>query len=76
MNDEKQYFTYKINIIDALGQKGINFYTCRKSGLFSQGTLTHLRNGENISLNTAAKIANILGVSLSDLFDVTDGNQT
>lgn len=70
MNDQKLYFKFKIDVLAALNEKGINFYTCRKDGTFSQGTLTHLRKGENISLNTAAKICSILQCELSDIIEI------
>lgn len=70
MNDEKLYFKAKTDLMGALAKQGVNFYTCRQSGLFSQGTLTHIKNGENISLNTASKVAWILGCQLTDIFEV------
>lgn len=76
MNDKKMYFKYRVDILNALAERGINFYTCRKTEMFSQGTLTHLRKRENISLNTASKIASILGCELSDLFEVIPDDST
>ena len=70
MNDKKLYFRFKIDILSALKDHGITYHNCRENGVFSQGTLTHLRKGENISLNTACKICAILGVQLSDVFEV------
>lgn len=70
MNDQKLYFKFKIDVLAALSEKGINYYTCKKDGMFSQGTLTHLRKQENISLNTAAKICSILQCELSDIIEI------
>ena len=71
MNDKNIYFRYKIDVLDALNtKKHINFYTCRGDGTFSQATLTKIKNGENISLNTACKICSILECQLSDIIEI------
>ena len=70
MNDKKIYFKFKIDILKALAKKGITYHACSKDGMFSQGTLTRLRKGENISLNTACKICAVLGMELSDIIEI------
>ena len=63
-------YKYKIDIISALAEKGVTYYSCRKNGLFSQGTLRKLRNGENVTLATLDRVCNILGCQLSDIIEI------
>ena len=67
---EKQYFKYKIDILQALSEHGVNFYTARRDKTFGQATLDKIRKGENITVNTACKICAILGVELSDIIEI------
>ena len=79
MNDKNKYFRFKVNIIELLSEKGITAHSCKPKGkhegMFSQGTLTHLKKGENISLNTACKICSILGCELSDIIEIIPGDE-
>ena len=53
---------YKINILNALKEKGYNTNRIRTEGLFSQSTLQKLREGKGLSwriLNVSADCWNV-----------------
>lgn len=68
----EKYYRYKKDIVAELAKIEITPYTCKtkKKNALSQGTFTKLKRHEELTLNTAAKIAQLLDCQLSDLFEV------
>ena len=71
---EKRYYRYKKDLIAELAKFGITTYTAKKNNLISQGTLTKIKRKENLSLNTAAHICQLLHCELTDLFEIIPDN--
>ncbi len=64
-------FSYKIDILKALSQKG---YTCskmRKEKILSEATMQNLRKGKGITTDTINTICIILRCQPSDIIDIT-----
>lgn len=60
--------TYKIDIIDALKEKGINTTIARKTGIFGQDTMRKFKNGDTkISLDVLNRLCCILEMQPRDL---------
>ena len=51
---------YKINILNALKEKGYNTNRIRTEGLFSQSTLQKLREGKGLSWENIERICGLL----------------
>lgn len=64
---------YKIDIIEALKEKGFTSYRIRKEKLFGQKTLQDFRNG-NVVLSTDCleKLCKILGCQVGDLIEYVE----
>ena len=60
-------YTYKINILDALKEKGYTTYYIRKNKLLSESTLQRLRNNQTISMTSLLTIANLLKMNITDI---------
>lgn len=61
---------YKIDILQALKERGITTYTIRKQNLLSQGTLTKLnQNDTSITLNNLETLCGLLNCQPSDLIE-------
>ena len=60
-------YTYKINILDALKEKGYTTYYIRQNKLLSESTLQRLRNNQTISLTSLLTIANLLKMNIRDI---------
>ena len=58
---------YKINILDALKEKGISSYALRKEKLLSESTIQKLRNGEGVSWDNLDTLCKLLECDISDL---------
>ncbi|WP_302488303.1 helix-turn-helix transcriptional regulator [uncultured Ruminococcus sp.] len=61
---------YRIDILNALKEKGFTSYRIRKEKLFGQKTLQDFRNG-NVVLSTECleKLCNILDCQIGDLIE-------
>lgn len=55
------------NIMKMLADSGYSSYRLRKERLLSEGTLTRLRNGENITAETIDIICGLCGCQPGDL---------
>ena len=58
---------YKINIIEALKEKGYNTNRLRKEKLLSEGVLQSLRTNKYISMDNLSKICGLLDCQPADL---------
>ncbi len=59
---------YKIKIIPALKEIGINTTTAKKSGIFGQDTMRKFRNGDtNISLDVLNRLCCLLEMQPRDI---------
>lgn len=64
-------FRYKINVAEALEEKGLNSYKSRKTNTpISQGTFLRLKHKESVSLSTLDTVCQILECQLSDLIEI------
>ena len=60
-------YTYKINILEALKEKGYTTYYIRKNKLLSESTLQRLRNNQTISMTSLLTIAGLLKMNIADI---------
>ena len=60
-------YTYKINILETLKEKGYTTYYIRQHKLLSESTLQRLRNNQTISITTLLKIAEMLKMNITDI---------
>lgn len=68
--DEKMPIRYKINIMDALKEKGYTSYRIRKEKLFGQKTVQDFRDGTVVlSQDLLSKLCEILECQPGDLIE-------
>lgn len=62
------------DIIKKLSDRGYTSYVIKKQNLLSQGTLTKIRNGGNITLDTLNVLCCLLKCQITDIvtIEVTD----
>ena len=60
-------YTYKINILEALKEKGYTTYYIRQHKLLSESTLQRLRDNQTISITSLLTIAKLLKMNISDI---------
>ena len=60
-------YTYKINILEALKEKGYSTYYIRQNKLLSESTLQRLRNNQTISMTSLLTIAKLLKMNITDI---------
>ena len=58
---------YKIDVVQALKDKGYTTYDLRQKNILSESTLTKLRNGEGVSWKNLEKLCELLSMQPSDL---------
>ncbi len=58
---------YKIDVMEALKEKGFTSYKLRKEGLLGDSTVTKLRRGEPISWKSLDQICTLLGCDVGDV---------
>ena len=63
-------YYYKIDIVQALSDKGYNSYRIKKDNLMSQGTLKKLKNKENVTLETLNSICCMLRCNIEDIIEI------
>ena len=68
---------YKIDILEALKEKGFTSYRIRKEKIFGQKTLQDFRNSNVVlSADCLEKLCNILDCQIGDLIEyVSDDNK-
>ena len=65
---------YKVNIIEALKEKGYNTNRLRKEKLLSEGVLQSLRTNKYISMDNLSKICALLDCQPADLIAYEKGD--
>jgi putative transcriptional regulator len=66
---------YKINVLDALKEKGFTTYALRKEKLLSESTIQKLRVGEGVAWDNIETLCKLLDCDVGDLLEyVKEGN--
>lgn len=60
---------YKMNVINALKEKGYTTYTLRKSKLLSESTIQKLREEAGVSWENLDTLCKLLECDISDLLE-------
>lgn len=60
---------FKINILEALKEKGYTSYVLRKDNLLSQSTLQKLRDGQGLSWDNLERLCTLLDCQPGDLLE-------
>jgi putative transcriptional regulator len=60
---------YKIDILQALKDKGYNTNRIRKEKMIGEATLSHIRQGDMISMQTLGTICQLLDCQPSDIIE-------
>ena len=63
-------YTYKIDVVEALANRGFNSYRIKKDSLMSQGTLKKLKNKENVTLETLNAVCCMLRCNIEDIIEI------
>lgn len=64
-------WTYKIDILKELSNRGYTSTRLRKEKIISEGTMQHIRNGKGITTDTLNTICIILRCQPSDIIEIT-----
>lgn len=67
--DIKMALRYKINVLDALKEKGYTTYTLRKEKLLSESTIQKLREGEGVAWDNLDTLCRLLDCDISELLE-------
>jgi putative transcriptional regulator len=66
---------YKINVLEALKEKGYTTYALRKEKLLSESTIQKLRVGEGVAWDNLETLCKLLDCDISDLLEyIKEGN--
>lgn len=65
---------YKIDILNALKEKGINTNRIRKEGLFSQSTLQKFRTNQGVDWKNIEQVCRLLECQPSDFMEYIEDN--
>ena len=60
---------YKIDVLEALKEKGYSSYSLRKEKLLSESTIQKLRSGEGISWDNLETLCGLLDCDISELLE-------
>ena len=60
---------YKIDVLNALKEKGYNTYVLRKQNILGQGTIQYLRNGNAIGTKSLDVICELLECQPGDILE-------
>lgn len=63
-------WSYKIDILKELSNRGYTSTRMRKERIMSEGTMQHIRNGKGISVDTLNTICLILRLEPSDVIEI------
>lgn len=58
---------WKVDILELLKEKGYNSRSLRNNGIIGESSMTKIRNGEVVGINTLSHICDILEVQPGDL---------
>ena len=67
---------FKINVINALKEKGYTTYTLRKEQLLSESTIQKLRNGQGVSWDNIETLCRLLECQPSDLMEYVSDDES
>ncbi len=65
---------YKVNILNALKEKGYNTNKIRTEGILSQSTLQKLREGKGLSWENIERLCSLLECQPGDLIEYVQEN--
>ena len=68
-------YYYKIDVVQALADKGYNSYKIKKDNIMSQGTLKKLKNKENVTLDTLNTVCCLLRFDIGDIIRIEPTNE-
>ena len=76
MGKEAQFMPlqYKVNILNALKEKGYNTNKIRTEGILSQSTLQKLREGKGLSWENIERLCSLLECQPGDLIEYVQEN--
>lgn len=60
---------YKIDVLEALKEKGYSSYILRKEKLLSESTIQKLRNGEGVAWDNLDTLCKLLECDISDILE-------
>ena len=60
---------YKIDVLEALKEKGYSSYSLRKEKLLSESTIQKLRSGEGVSWDNLETLCKLLECDISDILE-------
>ena len=60
---------YKINVLEALKEKGYTTYTLRKEKLLSESTIQKLRMGEGVAWDNLETLCKLLDCNIGDIVE-------
>lgn len=66
---------YKINILDALREKGYSTYKLRKEKLLAENTIQQLRNNDLVSWVNIARLCELLECQPGDILEYEQENE-
>ena len=61
--------TFKIDLLEALKNKGYTTYTLRKDNILSQSTIQKLREGKGVSWENIERLCSLLNCQPGDLLE-------
>ena len=67
-------YKYKIDVVQALSDKGFTSYKIKQGGLLSQGTLKKLKEGGNVTLETLDAVCCMLRCDIEDIIEIKPNN--
>lgn len=60
---------YKVDVLEALKEKGYSSYTLRKEKLLSESTIQKLRNGEGVAWDNLDTLCTLLECNIGDILE-------
>lgn len=65
---------YKINVLEALKEKGYTTYTLRKEKILSESTIQKLRVGEGVAWDNLETLCKLLDCNIGDMVEYVKDN--
>ena len=65
---------YKINVLEALKEKGYTTYTLRKEKVLSESTIQKLRVGEGVAWDNLETLCKLLDCNIGDIVEYIKDN--
>lgn len=66
---------YKLNVLEALKEKGYNTYVLRKENILGQSTIQYLRNGDPIGAKALDIVCELLECQPGDILEWAPSNK-